>query len=86
MEIWTQVIHRNCSCISELDVRLSNHPNWTTIAQVMVHFIPGTIAALFRPYTLSRIWDWFSVGKNRKFGLVFFMEVVDSSVKLMLGF
>ena len=31
--ICTQVLHRNCSCNCELDVRLLNHPNW-----FMVHF------------------------------------------------
>ena len=36
--MWTQVLHRNCSCIYELDVRLLNHPNWTSTTQVMVHF------------------------------------------------
>ena len=30
--------HRNCRCICELDVRLLNHPNWTSTARVMVHF------------------------------------------------
>ena len=38
--IWTRVLHRSCSCICELDVRLLNHPNWTSTAHVMVHF-PG---------------------------------------------
>ena len=37
--IWTQILHRNCSCICELDVRLLNHPNWTPKAQVMVHVL-----------------------------------------------
>ena len=27
--------------IFELDVRLLNHQNWTSTAQVMVNFIPG---------------------------------------------
>ena len=26
---WTSIPHGNCSCISELDVRLLNHPNFT---------------------------------------------------------
>ena len=34
-----------CSCNCELDVKLLNHQNWTSIAQVMVHFIPGTATA-----------------------------------------
>ena len=38
--IWIRVLHRNCSCICKLDVGLLNHPNWTFISQVMVHF-PG---------------------------------------------
>ena len=35
--LWTHVHHRSCSCISELDVRVLNHPNWTSTAQVIVH-------------------------------------------------
>ena len=36
--IWTSVLHRNYSCICKLDVGFLNHPNWTSIAQVMVYF------------------------------------------------
>ena len=36
--IWTRVLHRSCSCICELDVKLLNHPNWTSTTHVMVHF------------------------------------------------
>ena len=36
--IWTGVLLGNCSCNCELDVMLLNHPNWTSITQVMVHF------------------------------------------------
>ena len=43
--IWTCVLHRSCSSICELDVRLLNNPNWTSIAQVMVHLIPRTTIA-----------------------------------------
>ena len=43
--ILTHVLHRSCSCNCELDVRLLNHPNWTSTAQVMVHFILGTVIA-----------------------------------------
>ena len=39
-EIWTSVLHGNGSYIIELDVRLFNHLNWTSTAQVIVHFIP----------------------------------------------
>ena len=39
-KLWTHVLHRSCSCICELDVRLLNHPNLTSTAHVMVHF-PG---------------------------------------------
>ena len=35
---WTRVLHVNSSYISELDVRLLNHQNRTSTAQVMVHF------------------------------------------------
>ena len=38
--VWTSVLHGNCICNCELDVRILNYPNWTFIAQVMVHF-PG---------------------------------------------
>ena len=48
-KIWTLVLHKNCSCICELDVRILNHLNWTTTAQVMLHFIPKTAIALFDP-------------------------------------
>ena len=40
--IWTHVLHKSCICIFELDVRFLNHPNGTSIAQFMVHLIPGT--------------------------------------------
>ena len=46
-EIYTWVLHINCSCIYEIDIRILNYPNWTTTAQVMVHFIPGTATTLF---------------------------------------
>ena len=36
---WTSILHGNFSCISELDVRLLNHQNWTSITQVKVHFL-----------------------------------------------
>ena len=39
--IWSCVFHVNCSHISELDVRLLNYPNRTSIAQVIV-CLPGT--------------------------------------------
>ena len=35
---FTRVLHRSCSCIYEIHVRLLNHPNWTSTAQVMVNF------------------------------------------------
>ena len=37
------VLHRSCTCNCDLDVRLLNHQNWISIAQVMVHFIPGIV-------------------------------------------
>ena len=39
--IWLCVLQVNCSHIGEFDVRLLNYPNWTSIAQVMVH-LPKT--------------------------------------------
>ena len=36
--IGTRVLHRSCSCICELDVRLLNQPIQTSTFQVMVHF------------------------------------------------
>ena len=55
--IWTSVFHENCSCNCELDVRLLNHPNWTSIAQVMVHLQGLPQPAQFLPHTLFRFWD-----------------------------
>ena len=43
--IWTHILHRSCRYICELDVRLLNHPNWTSKTQVMVHLIPGITTA-----------------------------------------
>ena len=40
--IWTRIPQENCSYIRELDVRLLNHPNWTSITQVMIYF-PGLV-------------------------------------------
>ena len=37
--IWQCVPQVNCSHISELDVRLLNYPNRTSIAQVMVRLL-----------------------------------------------
>ena len=60
--IWTSILHENCICIRELDVRLLNHPNWTSITQVMVHFPGLPQATLFWPNLLSRflglIFGW----------------------------
>ena len=39
--IWLCVIQVNCSHISEIDVRILNYLNRTSIAQVMVR-LPGT--------------------------------------------
>ena len=43
--IWTRVLHRSFSGICEIDVRFLNHPNWTSVAQIMVYLIPGTTIA-----------------------------------------
>ena len=45
--IWTSILHRNCSCNYELDVKILNHPNWTSIAQVIVHLPRRPQTALF---------------------------------------
>ena len=45
--IWIGFLHGNCICNCELDVRLLNHPNWTSIAQVTVHFPRLPQVALF---------------------------------------
>ena len=42
-EIWSRILYRSCICNCELNVRLLNHPNWTSTAQVMVHFILETV-------------------------------------------
>ena len=41
MENLDSILQGNCIPIYEIDVRILNHPNWTSIAQVMVRF-PGT--------------------------------------------
>ena len=84
--IWTSVPHGNCSCNCEIDVRLLNHQNWTSITQVMVHFPRVPQAALFWPYILSKLWDCSLVRKKGEIGLVSSMEIVDESEKLMFGF
>ena len=38
MRIWTSILQGTCSYILELDVRLLNHPNWTSITQIIVRF------------------------------------------------
>ena len=38
MRIWSIILQRYCISIWELDVRLLNHPNQTSITQVMVRF------------------------------------------------
>ena len=38
MRIWTSILQGTCSSILELDVRLLNHPNWTSITQFIVCF------------------------------------------------
>ena len=57
------------------------HPNGH-----LTGFLACDKAALFRPYILSEIWDWFSVGKLREFGLVSFIKLIAAFVNLMLGF
>ena len=41
-KIWQYVLQVNCSRISELDVRLFNYPNWTSMAQVVI-CLPETV-------------------------------------------
>ena len=43
--IWTSVIHEDCRLSCELEVRILNYPNWTSIAQVMVHLISKIVIA-----------------------------------------
>ena len=64
--IWTSVLHGNCNCICELDVRLLNHPNWTFIAQVMVHFLGLPQATLFDPTYYPDFGTDFRSGKIEK--------------------
>ena len=61
---WTSVPNGNCSYISELDVRLLNHPNWISITQVMVRFSGLSQAALFWLNLLSRFLGLISVEKR----------------------
>ena len=60
--ILTRILLGNCSCITELDVRLLNHPNLTSITQVMVYFLGLPQTAMFWPNLLSRflglIFGW----------------------------
>ena len=56
------VLQGNCISIEELDVRILNYPNWTSITQVMGRFLELPQAALFWPNLLSRflgsIYGW----------------------------
>ena len=60
--MWISVLHENCSRICELEVRLLNHSNWTSITQVMVRFLGLPQAALFLPNPsfrfLGLIFSW----------------------------
>ena len=38
MRIWTSILQENCRVICEIDVRLLNHPNQTSITQVIIRF------------------------------------------------
>ena len=44
---WTSFLYGNFIFIREIDVRLLNHSNWTSIAQVMVNFLGLPQIALF---------------------------------------
>ena len=59
---WTSFLHGNCSYIGEIDVRLLNHRNWTSITRVMVHFFgTATSYPVLTPYTvqiLGLIFGW----------------------------
>ena len=52
--IWTSVLHENCIRSCEFDARILNHPNWTSITQVMTRFSKLPQATLFWPNLLSR--------------------------------
>ena len=43
--IWTSVLDDNCSRSCEIEVKLLNCPNWTSIAQVVVHLISRIVIA-----------------------------------------
>ena len=63
--IWTCILQGNCSSIFEIEVRLLNHPNWTSISHVMVRFLGLPQAALFWPNLLSRFLGLiFRLGKS----------------------
>ena len=63
-----------------------NHPNWTSIAQVMGSFSGTTIGSpiltLHTVRNLGLVFGW----ETKGIWNVFFMEVVAASVNLMLGF
>ena len=43
--IWTSFLLVNCRFNFELEIRLLNYPNWTSIAQFMVRLISGIVKA-----------------------------------------
>ena len=51
----------------------------------MIHFLGLPQLRLFI-CLYPDFWNWFSIEKLREFGLVFFIEVVVSSINLILGF
>ena len=83
--IWSCFLHISFIYICDLDVRLLNHPNWTSKTHVRVRFSGLPQLRLFICSCLD-FWEWFLIRKRREFGLVFFIEVVAASMNLMLGF
>ena len=58
------MLHRNCSFNCELDVRILNHPNWTSITRVMVHFPGLSQVASFDPIHHPDFGTDFRLGKR----------------------
>ena len=79
MGIWTRVLHGSCSYISELDLKLLNHPIWISTAQVMVHFIIRTTTAKLFKCLCPDFRTEFSETKGLNLGL--FSRPVKSMIK-----
>ena len=51
-----------------------------------VEILPTLVYLHLKGLFMSKFWDWISVGKQRDFLPMFFIEIVAASVNLILGF